>query len=90
MNIYAQLLDKATVGSKVGLTYIEGKAVASTTINHGRFGIIKSIKSGVAFIELLKDTQPKASADAGSALGVTIDLPVTASGYLTVTVEDDN
>jgi len=90
MNIYAQLLDNSQVGTKVGLTYQKGKAVASSTINHGRFGVIKSIKSGVAFIELLQDAQPRATADAGSALGVHIDLPVTASGYLTVTVEDDN
>ncbi len=88
MNIYAQLLDESKVGTKVGIELQNGKTVAGASLIKGRFGIIKSIRSSVAFIELI-DTRPTTVAEAGSAMGVTIELPVTATGYLSVTVEDD-
>ena len=89
MNLYAQLLDGSKVGAKVGITYQKGVAVASASINHGKFGIVKSVSKGVAFIEVMNDARPTTAADAGSAMGVSLDLPVSAEGYLTVTVEDD-
>jgi hypothetical protein len=89
VNIYAQLLDNSKVGSKVGLELQNGKTVAGGAISKGRFGIVKSVRSGVAFIELLADATPAAAAEAGSAMAVTVELPVSATGYLSVTVEDD-
>jgi hypothetical protein len=89
MNIYAQLLDNSRIGTKVGVALQNGKTVAGATLTQGRFGIIKSVRAGVAFIELFNDATPAAAAESGSALGVNIELPVTATGYLTVTVEDD-
>jgi hypothetical protein len=89
MNIYAQLLDGSKVGATVGITYQKGVAVASAAINHGKFGIVRSVNKGVAFVEIVNDARPNTMADAGSALGVSLDLPVSAEGYLTVTVEDN-
>ena len=84
MFIYVELKEKVKIGDTVQFCKNNGKFIAGYSLK-GQKAIVRKLNNNVAFLEILPEDMTKLAADSGTAIGVTLNMPVKISSTLKVT-----